>query len=188
MKYNAEYDKWISKDGLVYRYDMKNDKLFLCNFINKQGYVRVCGKYVHRIVYETFVGEIPQDYEIDHINTIRNDNRLVNLRCVTRTENMNNPLTIKHISESKKGKKLSKEQKKKWSESQKGKKLSEEHKGNIGGALKGNTNTRGKSYSEFGNKFKEHFGFTKYDNHKLYAKERMWYLRHNNVCRWEVEQ
>ena len=37
--------------------------------------------------------------QLDHINTIRSDNRLENLRCVTQKENSNNPLTRKHISE-----------------------------------------------------------------------------------------
>lgn len=58
---------------------------------------------VHRLVYETFVGVIPTDKEIDHINTIRNDNRLFNLRLCTRKENQNNPLTLIHKSQAKKG-------------------------------------------------------------------------------------
>jgi hypothetical protein len=44
------------------------------------------------------IGEIPEGMVIDHINTIRTDNRLENLRCVTHLENNNNPLTIKHQS------------------------------------------------------------------------------------------
>lgn len=36
--------------------------------------------------------------EIDHINTDTMDNRPCNLRWVTRTGNMNNPLTKKHLS------------------------------------------------------------------------------------------
>lgn len=41
----------------------------------------------HRLVYRTFVGEIPRGMVIDHINGIRDDNRLENLRCVTQSEN-----------------------------------------------------------------------------------------------------
>lgn len=52
----------------------------------------------HRLVYEAFIGEIPQELEIDHINTIRSDNRLENLRVVTHKENMNNPITIVNMS------------------------------------------------------------------------------------------
>lgn len=52
----------------------------------------------HRLVYEAFVGEIPQELEIDHINTIRSDNRVENLRVVTHKKNMNNPITIVNMS------------------------------------------------------------------------------------------
>lgn len=101
--------------------------------------------YVHRLAYETFVGEIPNGYEIDHINTIRDDNRLDNLRVVTHADNNRNPLTRKHKSES----------------------------------------LRGKVSSEFGRKFKEHYGITYNDNPKLYDREKRWYYNHNNKCRWE---
>lgn len=48
---------------------------------------------VHRLVYEAINGKIPTGYEIDHINGIKNDNRIENLRCVTPKENKNNPNT-----------------------------------------------------------------------------------------------
>lgn len=55
----------------------------------------------------TFPELIKNEYfegaEIDHINTDAMDNRPSNLRWVTRKENLNNPLTRKHNSESKKG-------------------------------------------------------------------------------------
>lgn len=43
----------------------------------------------HRLAWFITNGEIP-DGEIDHINGIRNDNRLANLRCVSRSVNMRN--------------------------------------------------------------------------------------------------
>lgn len=52
-------------------------------------------KYVHHLVWETFMGEIPEGYEIDHINTIKSDNRIENLRLVDRKTNMQNPITYK---------------------------------------------------------------------------------------------
>lgn len=52
--------------------------------------------YQHRFIWEAFNGEIPDGFEIDHINTIRDDNRLVNLRVLTKKQNRNNPLTIEH--------------------------------------------------------------------------------------------
>lgn len=56
------------------------------------GYLRVTiGKKryrIHRLVYETFVGPIPEGYQIDHINEKRQDNRLVNLQVLTQAENL----------------------------------------------------------------------------------------------------
>ena len=41
-------------------------------------------------VLETFIGPRPHGLECDHINRIPHDNRLENLRWVTRSENMRN--------------------------------------------------------------------------------------------------
>lgn len=46
--------------------------------------------------------------------------------------------------------------------------------------------TLGKTFSEFGIKFKEHYGITNSDDHKLYDREYQWYKSHNNKCRWEI--
>lgn len=45
-------------------------------------------KLVHRLVLEAFHGFAPAGHEAGHVNGIRTDNRLENLRWVTRTENM----------------------------------------------------------------------------------------------------
>lgn len=58
---------------------------------------------VHRLVWEAFNGEIPEGVEIDHINTVRTDNRLENLRIVTHKENLNNPLSSTNRSKARKG-------------------------------------------------------------------------------------
>lgn len=44
---------------------------------------------VHRLVWEAFNGQIPEGYEINHINEIKSDNRLSNLNLMTHKENMN---------------------------------------------------------------------------------------------------
>lgn len=42
---------------------------------------------VHRLVAETFLGPIPEGKEVDHINEDKLDNRIVNLRYLTRFDN-----------------------------------------------------------------------------------------------------
>ena len=55
-------------------------------------YVQVRGRLypVHRVVMLMCYGFYGEGLEVDHINHVRNDNRLVNLRFVTRSENMRN--------------------------------------------------------------------------------------------------
>lgn len=49
---------------------------------------------VHRLILETFIGPCPKGMECRHLNGIRTDNRLCNLRWGTRSENSQD--TIKH--------------------------------------------------------------------------------------------
>jgi len=49
---------------------------------------------VHRLVANAFIPNPENKPEIDHINSIRDDNRLENLRWVTRSENNKNPIWI----------------------------------------------------------------------------------------------
>ena len=44
----------------------------------------------HRLVWIMHFGEIQKGYEIDHINHVRSDNRIENLRVVSRTGNRKN--------------------------------------------------------------------------------------------------
>lgn len=61
---------------------------------SKAGYLRIRYKgkieYVHRLIWEHVNGPIPKGMHIDHINGVKSDNRLVNLRMVTPLENMQN--------------------------------------------------------------------------------------------------
>jgi len=43
---------------------------------------------IHRLVYETFNGPIPDGMKIDHIDGDRSNNALSNLRLVTQSDNM----------------------------------------------------------------------------------------------------
>ena len=80
-------------DALGRRVEEKILKLW----INRKGYYIVClckqstkkWYMVHRLVYEAFNGQIPEGYEVNHINEIKSDNRLENLNLMTHKENVN---------------------------------------------------------------------------------------------------
>lgn len=75
--------------------------------------------YRHRVIWTYFNGEIPEDLIIDHINTIRNDNNIENLRLTDYSGNNNNPITKQRMSLSRKGKKITEEHKRKIAEATK---------------------------------------------------------------------
>lgn len=54
---------------------------------------------VHRAVWAAFNGKIPDGLEINHINCVRDDNRLENLELVTRLQNHLHPPTREHARE-----------------------------------------------------------------------------------------
>lgn len=95
-------DYYISKNGVVEKRNRLKES------ISYKGYVTVTlnGKqyYLHRLLWETFVGEIPDGYEIDHIDTNPRNNSLENLRLVTHKENCNNKKSLENYSKSNGGK------------------------------------------------------------------------------------
>ena len=83
------------RDGNVFWKNTTHGKIKIgsqVGFLNDAGYYQVSiygKKYrVHQIVYLMQNGYIPK--EIDHINTIKTDNRIENLREATRVQNMYN--------------------------------------------------------------------------------------------------
>lgn len=103
MVYNEKYKRWFTKDGLVYRLNKKTDALMLCKtHTDFKGYIRFginengkCTNIkLHRAMWETFKGDIPEGFHIDHIDTDKANNNIENLRCVTPAENNRNPNTV----------------------------------------------------------------------------------------------
>ena len=92
-------------------------KMFLLNRRDKDGYCIAQLRYnnkikylrVHRLVAQAFVPNPSKKPFVDHINTVKDDNRAENLRWVTMVENANNPLTIEHNRKAQTGKKMSPE-------------------------------------------------------------------------------
>jgi hypothetical protein len=62
--------------------------------VTRDGYRRCSRQLVHRLVWLYFTGQVP-DKDIDHINGVRLDNRIENLRLVSRMENLWNRRDIK---------------------------------------------------------------------------------------------
>ena len=65
----------------------KNKYGCLMLFLSREGKQK--GFTIHRLVYEAFVGKIPQGMQVNHINEIKSDNRLENLNLMTPKENTN---------------------------------------------------------------------------------------------------
>lgn len=91
MKKHPLYDLYLDESGNVYDKDKKLKELTK-NTRYYRTYKRVNGKFlnleIHRLMVETFIGEIPKGMQVNHINGDRYDNRLSNLEVVTPLENM----------------------------------------------------------------------------------------------------
>jgi hypothetical protein len=80
---------WVDADaGLVYR-----DPLAGALGHNHGGYLRIGSSaegrvFAHRVVWEAVNGPIPDGLEVNHINGIKDDNRIANLEVVTVQENL----------------------------------------------------------------------------------------------------
>ena len=69
-----------------------NDRGYKCYRLYKDG--KVFSIRTNRLYYECVNGEIPKGMEIDHIDNNRGNNHPSNLRAVSHTENMNNPISL----------------------------------------------------------------------------------------------
>lgn len=86
-------------------------------WLDDKGYLIVQWKgknyKVHRIIYEMAYGAIPDSYQVDHVNGIRTDNRVDNLRLATNAQNQWNACKRKTNTSGLKGVSWHK-QKQKW--------------------------------------------------------------------------
>lgn len=83
---------WVREDGCIYLPQSgRNPAHWTFGSNHSRGYLQVYiarNHYlVHRLVAETFLGEIPKGHEVDHIDRNRSNNALDNLRIVTSHEN-----------------------------------------------------------------------------------------------------
>ena len=60
-------------------------------------------RYAHRLAWLLGTNQSPGDFQIDHINGIRSDNRLANLRLATHTQNRRNTRKPKNNTSGYKG-------------------------------------------------------------------------------------
>jgi hypothetical protein len=64
--------------------------------LSRTGYTVISVKnkkhYAHRLAWECIHGPIPEGKWIDHINGVKTDNRIVNLRVATVSENLQNQI------------------------------------------------------------------------------------------------
>lgn len=72
-----------SKNGIIR--PSKNNSGYLVTHLSKDG--RVKSRLVHRIVAIAFLGDVPMGKEVDHINENKLDNRVENLRYLSRFDN-----------------------------------------------------------------------------------------------------
>lgn len=81
------------KDGkILKKYTQKSG--YEAVYLRKNGWVSAV--MVHRLVAKAFLPLIMDKEYVDHINTIRNDNRLENLRWASPYDNANNETTKKN--------------------------------------------------------------------------------------------
>ena len=119
-----------------------NHRGYLMIDLYKDGKIKK--KAIHRLVAITYLPNPNNLPEIDYIDTDRQNNNVNNLRWCTRKENCNNPLSLKHAGDSRRGNKnylfgkhISEEIKVKMSNSKKGHFVSEETRRKIGNANRG---------------------------------------------------
>lgn len=86
----------VYKQGGSIAHRFHKEEILKCHD-NGRGYLNVtfCGKkyYIHRLVASAFIPNDNHLPEVDHFNGNKYDNRAVNLRWVSKSQNLQNPIT-----------------------------------------------------------------------------------------------
>ena len=95
MKYKDMFSYEHETGNLIHLTNTTHRKVGeVAGSLDRYGYVIVSVKgrarKAHRVVWEMHHGEIPNKMQIDHINRCKSDNRLVNLRLVSNSNNQRN--------------------------------------------------------------------------------------------------
>ena len=97
----------VDEDGIVWslNYNRTGKKRALKAALNSHGYLVVCFykngkkmKSVHRLVAEAYLPNYSEDLQVDHIDNMRTNNCLGNLRMVTCQQNQFNRPKVKGYS------------------------------------------------------------------------------------------
>ena len=103
-----DYENYkVSNLGRVKSLKFGKEKI-LKNCTDSNGYLSIClsrdskqHRYrIHRLVYESFKGKIPEELVINHIDENIKNNRLTNLEAITPVENSMYGTRLKRISKS----------------------------------------------------------------------------------------
>lgn len=101
---------WISEAGDVFN-KVGNDFRLMKPFMTKDKHMKIelkvkkgVGKkfFIHRLVYQSFVGDLRDGYVIEHKNSIPYQNYYKNLKQNTQSENIKTAVKAKHWNQNKK--------------------------------------------------------------------------------------
>lgn len=114
----SSFGRIMGHDGRILKPQLQQNGYYVIKYWNGE---YITNKLIHRLVAETFISNPENKPEVDHIDTVRTNNHVDNLRWVTRSENFKNPITVERKRKLTKGKEISDETRRKMSESHKGK-------------------------------------------------------------------
>lgn len=100
MKYLSEYDRWVTTDGKVFRRGRGNEPEIVecwqqtCHNGYKLVYTCQGKRGVHTLVAKAYLPNPENKPSVDHINRVRTDNRVENLRWATTVEQATNTARV----------------------------------------------------------------------------------------------